>query len=436
MTDRLQFDQIFAQGQKAHESGNIGEAEVCYIKLLEIAPGHPDILHLLGVLYGQTEHLEDAEKLIAEALKSLPEDPIYLFNYGNVLTKMKRWHDAATAFGQAAKGAPDHVDIAFNLALTHKKLGNLEEAERFFRQVLSLDHNHAHSMTELAGLVEKKGAREEAIILQEKANVLEPNIPDFQLNLGVLKLKQHQWDDAIALFEKALSLEKWHPQSIAIKAIAHFEKGEDSAALNLVDPSTKLFVTDLPLPSDVDEKSLIKALVNHPSCEWERSGTTTIEGAQTENLLNDTNPLIKSFVSLLTAKIETYIQRQDIDPNDPFLAKIPESWNYSIWATILKNDGHQIPHLHPSGWLSGVYYLEVPSDIMDKENSGQQGWIEFGAPGYGIEPVRPPNVRRIMPVPGKLIFFPSSFFHQTIPLSGKAQRISIAFDVLPTKWRS
>jgi hypothetical protein len=36
------------------------------------------------------------------------------------------------------------------------------------------------------------------------------------------------------------------------------------------------------------------------------------------------------------------------------------------------------------------------------------------------------NIRRIMPEPGKLIFFPSYFFHQTVPLSGTARRISIA----------
>jgi len=36
---------------------------------------------------------------------------------------------------------------------------------------------------------------------------------------------------------------------------------------------------------------------------------------------------------------------------------------------------------------------------------------------------------------GKLIFFSSNFLHQIVPLSGKNRRISIAFDVIPTKWR-
>ncbi|MBK19989.1 MAG: hypothetical protein CMM52_14245 [Rhodospirillaceae bacterium] len=379
--------------------------------------------------------MDDAEKLIAGALKSSPDDPIYLYNYGYVLSQMKRWQDAADAYGRAAKGSPDNPDIAYNLALTLKRLGDLGKAENEYRQVISLSPNHAHAMADLSGILEKKGDLEEAIDLQERANELQPNIANFHFNLGVLKLKQHKWDAALEIFEKALSLEKWHVPTLAVKSVAHYEMGDDNAALRIADPSTKLSVSKLPLPSGVDGTVLIDAMVNHPTCQWERGGTSTKDGAQTGNLIEDTNPHIKSFVASLTEKIEAFIEAQQIDPNDPFRAQIPKTWNYSIWATILKRDGHQIPHLHPSAWLSGVYYLEVPPGVMDEANTEQQGWIEFGSPGYGIEPIRPPITRRIKPEPEKLIFFPSYFFHQTVPLAGDSRRISIAFDVIPQSWR-
>jgi uncharacterized protein (TIGR02466 family) len=123
------------------------------------------------------------------------------------------------------------------------------------------------------------------------------------------------------------------------------------------------------------------------------------------------------------------------DKTHPFLARIPAKWTYSIWATILYQNGHQAPHLHPAGWLSGVYYLEVPEHVLSAENEDQKGWIEFGAPGYGIEPVRPPVVKRIRPEPGNLVLFPSYFFHRTIPLADDNRRISIAFDLIPSSWR-
>ena len=189
------------------------------------------------------------------------------------------------------------------------------------------------------------------------------------------------------------------------------------------------------LPAEINAAALAESLATHKSCIWERGDTTTRDGAQTGNLTAVQDPLIAAFVSLLTTRIEEYIDGKQRNPNDPFLAQIPEKWRYSIWATILEKEGHQLPHLHPAAWVSGVYYLEVPEAITDPMNDTQSGWIEFGAPGYGITPVRPPKLRQIMPEPEKLIFFPSYFFHRTVPLSGTARRISIAFDVIPTKWR-
>jgi hypothetical protein len=75
----------------------------------------------------------------------------------------------------------------------------------------------------------------------------------------------------------------------------------------------------------------------------------------------------------------------------------------------------------------------VPETITDPTNEAQSGWIEFSAPGYGITPVHPTIIRRIMPEPSKLIFFLSYLFHRTAPLSGTARRVSISFDVIPTK---
>jgi hypothetical protein len=46
----------------------------------------------------------------------------------------------------------------------------------------------------------------------------------------------------------------------------------------------------------------------------------------------------------------------------------------------------------------------VPEAITDPTNEAQSGWIEFSAPGYGITPVHPLIIRRIMPEPSKLIF--------------------------------
>jgi tetratricopeptide (TPR) repeat protein len=435
MTDQSSANQILIKTQKSHAKGNFEAAEKGYLELLQFAPGHPDVTHLLGVLYGQAGHLEDSERLIREAIEIAPDDADKFYNLGNILIKLKCEKDAVTAFGKAVEMAPENAGMIFNLALSQTQTGDHEQAERSFRRVIALDDTHANAMAELSALLGQRGVLEEANSLQQQAIDLQPDVPNFQFNLGLLLLRREQWEPAIKCFNQTLVLQQWHVPALAAKAVALYEIGEDQESQKLVNIQNGLEITELSLPDDVDVGVLADKLANHNSCVWDRSDITTRDGAQTTNLIQDEDPDISALISALTRAVKFTIDEKQPNANNPFLARIPEEWDYSIWATILNKEGHQLPHLHPAAWLSGVFYLEVPLAVIEDENEDQQGWIEFGTPGYGIDPVRPHIVRRIRPEPGKLVLFPSHYFHCTLPLSGEMRRISIAFDVIPTKWR-
>ena len=99
---------------------------------------------------------------------------------------------------------------------------------------------------------------------------------------------------------------------------------------------------------------------------------------------------------------------------------------------MLRQDGHQLPHIHASGWLSGVYYAQLPDSAPGGDDHA--GWIEFGRPGYDL-PATGAQVRAIAPEVGRLLFFPSYFFHRTIPFRGDRPRVSVAFDLAPLAYR-
>ena len=99
-----------------------------------------------------------------------------------------------------------------------------------------------------------------------------------------------------------------------------------------------------------------------------------------------------------------------------------------LWPTVLGSQGHQASHIHPGGWLSGVYYVRLPAGVGGDD---QAGWIEFGDPGAEIPHVRAPETRRARPEAGLMLLFPSYLFHRTLPFAANEPRISIAFDVLP-----
>jgi uncharacterized protein (TIGR02466 family) len=107
---------------------------------------------------------------------------------------------------------------------------------------------------------------------------------------------------------------------------------------------------------------------------------------------------------------------------------MPRELSLSGWVVRLLAGAHQSEHIHPSGWLSGVYYAQVPG-FRDQD----EGAIEFGLWGYNY-PILDKNYprKRYYPKSGNLALFPSSLFHRTIRFDSNDERISIVFDLIPT----
>ena len=128
--------------------------------------------------------------------------------------------------------------------------------------------------------------------------------------------------------------------------------------------------------------------------------------------------------------VEAYGRACRAGDDHPVIAATPARWSLDIWSVVLRSEGHQIPHVHPAGWISGVYYPMVP-DVISDAGDGHDGWIEFGRPPdkYGVAD---PDIRLFRPEPGLMLLFPSYVYHRTIPFDGDGTRISIAFDVLPS----
>ncbi|GGI86375.1 hypothetical protein GCM10007973_23640 [Polymorphobacter multimanifer] len=118
-----------------------------------------------------------------------------------------------------------------------------------------------------------------------------------------------------------------------------------------------------------------------------------------------------------------------LDGDHPLVALKPDTIAIRSWALGVRGDGHEDWHLHPDGWLSGVYYVDVPQlSASPAPNAGQ---IEFG-PLPLAQPapdlVWPPM--RLTPRTGDLLLFPSYLAHRTWPTGLSAERLCISFDIL------
>ncbi len=95
------------------------------------------------------------------------------------------------------------------------------------------------------------------------------------------------------------------------------------------------------------------------------------------------------------------------------------------WSVKLAGGGHHTNHVHPGGMLSSAFYVALPPTTG--QSQAQAGWLQLVQPplelGLGLEPFR-----YVEPVPGKLVLFPSTMWHGTVPFDS-GERLTVAFDV-------
>jgi uncharacterized protein (TIGR02466 family) len=103
----------------------------------------------------------------------------------------------------------------------------------------------------------------------------------------------------------------------------------------------------------------------------------------------------------------------------------------SSWCVITEREGFEDWHTHPQGWMSGVYYVEVPQSVSDGE--GEAGCLALGLPEglVGEEASAIFGRQVVRPRAGLLVLFPSHCYHRTFPHRSPGRRIGISFDLRP-----
>ena len=163
----------------------------------------------------------------------------------------------------------------------------------------------------------------------------------------------------------------------------------------------------------------------HPFEQTLRGGTQT-QG----NILRLRQPAVSALRVQLERAVEdtlaTLRSRSNPPPHPAFT--IPGPWRFSgAWSVRLKPQGFHTMHVHPMGFYSAVYYVEAPpEDAQDP----QAGWLQFGPPDLTL-PTAVPVRGTLAPVPGRLVLFPSYFWHGTRPFALGSHRTTVAFDIAP-----
>jgi len=450
-------------GMALRGRGLTSEAVAAYRTALDIAPSYGVVHHNLGVLLAQMDRAEEALDQLRDAWSCGVRGREISSNLGRVFYDLSRFDEAEAALEAALAADPARIDTQMQLANLRfmrgdpefdrglvqglqsrpedvglriayanvvSRLGNPAAAEEILRC-------HADSTPEViaarAVQLNELGRNSEAVQLAQAACDARPGNSEFKEAFVVILLSMGRAFEALPIVRaqrKALPL---HQSWIAYESDALRAIGDDSYRL-LYDYDRFVRYYDLGAPVgwtsiqgfNADLGSVLDRLhtLRYPPLEQSlRCGTQT-----PRSLLAENEPIIKVFLRSIESPIAAYRSALGVDSGHPLLKRnIGPSRLSSCWSVRLSRGGHHVNHVHPTGWISSVYYVSVPPEVSIP--GGRNGWIKFGESPHNV-----PNAGAghfIEPKAGRLILFPSYMWHGTVPISGDDSRLTIAFDVVP-----
>lgn len=149
-------------------------------------------------------------------------------------------------------------------------------------------------------------------------------------------------------------------------------------------------------------------------------------GTQTDGpLLSRLEPELRQLRQAILTAVRHYVDElPPTCPGHPLLGAARHDIRFAgSWSVRLTGSGHHVDHVHPAGWISSAFYVSVPPP---DPRPTRDGWLVLGqAPSLGLDL---PVLREIQPKVGRLVLFPSTLWHRTIPFPA-GERMSIAFDI-------
>lgn len=178
------------------QEGHLVQARLLAEQALELAPRHPDALHLLGVIALQSGEPDAAVEQLRQAAAIRPDNPDYQANIAYAYVELKRYQEAAAAFEHAARLAPQDPEILLGAANCHALLGRKAEAEAAFRRLVARHPGFALGWFNLGNALKDQKRYEEARESYIRATQLAPQFLEAHCNLGIVLHHLGAFDEA------------------------------------------------------------------------------------------------------------------------------------------------------------------------------------------------------------------------------------------------
>lgn len=406
--------------------GRPGEALAYYHKAIELEPGYAELHFNIGVALTDLAQMDEAVVSFRKAISIKSDYAIAHESLGNALREQGQFPEAIESYRAALAIKPDFVDAHVDLGITFREMERYDDAIDCFQTAIEIDPDSPPAQQSLANMFWKLEKFEEALKIFEAFDTPTSYARSLECLFALKEYDEFYERQTAPSNNQALNL-----RASAMNAFASDQLDRENPDSFCKYPLDFLRVYDALDGVDADPLFLdqLTGQLEKQAAVWEPFGKTTVSGYQTPAVLfeNPTGPLadLKRIVEDKVTQYRAEAFSEDCD----FINLFPENYSVNAWYSKLLKGGYKTTHIHPSGWLSGVFYLQCP-EMGDRE----EGAIEFSLWGYGYPVLNESYPRkRHYPKNGDIVLFPSSLFHGTIPFHTDEERLIVAFDLVPSE---
>lgn len=457
--------------------GNIYKAQdeyllsIKYYKMaLVINPNYVNALHNLGLVYKLNEQLDLALACFKKAKYIAPEIAEIDYNEANTYFEQGHYPEAEQGYWNSLNKAPDNIEVHQTLNEFYWQTGRKVDFGRSFKLAIehlpsniNLRHAFAESLLSSGNIAQAQQVLNAALAINETPALLHLKgklaVSDNELSMGILaveaSLKQlydldvaldlielliidYQYDKALKYIGQAELIAPLNQLLIAYKSVCwRLTQNEKYHWLNDYQAYIKTYEIPVPNGYSSRESFLLEVqdvLLSMHKTQHEPLKQTLRHGTQTPGrLFYKPLPQIVALKTSFELITREYIHSLPNDLSHPLLSRKSQKLSFAgSWSVKLKPNGFHVNHVHPKGWLSSCFYINVPDFLSHKQPSTHAGAIKFGESSMGLGE-RESIGRIIAPNAGTVVIFPSYVWHGTFPFHGadKDFRLTAPCDITP-----
>lgn len=402
-------------------------------KGLNIVSAHPALLKNKAsclVLLGK--HHEAAE-IYEQLIDEQPED-LDSHHWLNLIYWEQADERFLNSYNVATKVKPSNSDLYIEKSKKHILAKQFEQADEALATAIKINPSSSNALSQLGILKRESHSFDESVNLLSKAHSINPDNVEVKEELAKSLLAIGDSKSAMNHIEHLLRINEFQQGWLALKTTALKQMNSDEY-FYYINYERDLLNCEIDVPDAFENlaafnRELETVLKEYHYAKQHPLNQSLIGGSQTAEKLFDYHlPIIQQLRAALRAQTLAHLAKLPQDNNHPMLKRNTGDFvETDSWSVLLQSKGFHNNHHHPAGWYSGPYYIHIPQVVHDE--SEKQGWIKFGQPGFAMAEQMAPDIFA-KPEEGKLVQFPSYYWHGTLPFHDETFRMCVAYDVIP-----